>query len=88
MSKIFVSKLLDFAGVDARALLIHEFVHHLQERECGPVPSKDPIAQCKETARREKQAYGIQADVLEKAGLPDFAQNARNVAEAQKCPKE
>lgn len=74
---VFLDETLDFANAQDASVLLHEFVHVLQWHQLGE--SKD----CQEWVRREREAYGIQAYVLERAGFA--ANHLRVAAQAMRC---
>jgi hypothetical protein len=58
---VYVDEQLDFAQPLDASILLHELVHYLQW-------SRDGVAKsCEEWLSRERQAYQIQAEVLQKA---------------------
>lgn len=58
---VYLSGALDFANPDHVSVLLHEYVHDLQQKDKGPV------ADCPDWYAREVQAYRIQREVLIKA---------------------
>ena len=60
---IYLDRALNFADPYDASILLHELVHYLQWAAGGEV------SDCDEWARRERQAYAIQAHVLTMAGL-------------------
>lgn len=61
-STVLVDDTLDFNQPSAAAILVHEFVHHFQWKLRGMPRS------CGEMVARERQAYLIQAAILERIG--------------------
>lgn len=85
---IYVSAALDFSTVEDASVLLHEFVHYLQELKRGPVLSLPETEQCAEALAREHEAYRIQAEVLYKAGKAFVAQGALRRARSLRCPAQ
>lgn len=70
-SQVLLSDSLDFSKPEDASVLLHEFIHYLQEQAHGPVHD------CQTEIQRERQAYLIQAEVLEKAGQTASAWRVR-----------
>jgi hypothetical protein len=60
--QVYIDAALDFRTLYATTVLLHEMVHHFQFLKRGK-----PTA-CAEFESRERQAYLIQADMLERGG--------------------
>lgn len=58
------SRLNPETSIMAKSVLVHELVHHIQRMRLG-----GPAADCDEWARREREAFGIQASWLRMNGL-------------------
>ena len=59
---IFLDETLDMTDIQNIAVLLHEFVHHLQWANAGPA------AGCREWVDREIVAYQLQNEMLYRAG--------------------
>lgn len=73
---------LDFSNVEDTTVLLHEYVHWLQELRLGP--AKD----CLDNLEREIEAYRLQANVLLKVGRPMKAREVLFQARQLRCAKE
>ena len=60
---VYILDTLDMDDPFSRAILMHEFVHVLQEN------SKGLAKDCADWLAREEEAYGLQSYVLDKIGL-------------------
>lgn len=61
---VWIDESLDFANPRDASVLLHEFVHFLQWAARGEAPD------CLEWQAREREAYNIQAYVLDRGGYP------------------
>lgn len=76
--QIFYSDQLDMQDLLSRSILLHEFVHHIQNERHGDTYD------CDMWKAKELEAYKIQAQFLRKHGYND--QIIRDVVKTLKCP--
>ena len=64
--RVYYSNKLDMQDLLSRSILLHEFVHHIQNERVGPTYD------CNMWREKEIEAYKIQAQYLRKHGLNGF----------------
>lgn len=76
--QVFYSDRLDMQDLLSRSILLHEFVHHVQNEKHGDTYD------CDMWKAKEIEAYRIQAQFLRKHGYND--QIIRDVVKTLRCP--
>lgn len=76
---VYLDKTLDFDNLHDASVLLHEYTHHFQYLKRGK------MLDCADWMDREREAYAIQANVLEKAGDERTAGMVRQTATSLHC---
>lgn len=77
---ILLVNTLDFSNVEDTTILLHEYVHYLQELRLG-----GPAKTCQDNLDREMEAYRLQAAVLFKVDRPMKANEVLFQARQLRC---
>lgn len=77
---VLLSDELDLSDAVAAAVMLHEFIHHIQAQVAG-----HPARDCEEGIAREEEAYRIQAHVLAQARRDIEARQVAIAARALRC---